>query len=159
MSRLLSDLEPVTYEKVIRLLAAAPLVLGRELFIVYTHRTYAEQDALYAKGREKEGSIVTNAKGGDSWHNVTLADGTPWSHAIDFAFEEHGTQRPTWSTATRSEREEWELLGKMGKSIGLEWGGDFKDLGDYGHFHNADGGNLDRAKAKAERTKANGEGN
>src|SRR5690348_15494967 len=36
-------------------------------------RTYAEQNALYAQGRTKPGNIVTNARGGYSWHNFALA--------------------------------------------------------------------------------------
>jgi peptidoglycan L-alanyl-D-glutamate endopeptidase CwlK len=39
----------------------------------YTLRTFAEQDGLYAQGRTKPGSIVTNAKGGQSYHNYGLA--------------------------------------------------------------------------------------
>lgn len=39
----------------------------------YTLRTFAEQDALYAQGRTKAGAKVTNAKGGQSYHNYGLA--------------------------------------------------------------------------------------
>lgn len=39
----------------------------------YTLRTFKEQDELYAKGRTAPGSIVTNAKGGMSWHNYGMA--------------------------------------------------------------------------------------
>ncbi|SVE43245.1 uncharacterized protein METZ01_LOCUS496099, partial [marine metagenome] len=56
-----------------RLIAAAPLVLQRELFVVHTLRTYAEQDDLYEQGRTEPGKIVTNARGGKSWHNFGLA--------------------------------------------------------------------------------------
>lgn len=44
-----------------------------QLVIVQDYRTYAQQDALYAKGRTTSGSIVTNAKGGQSNHNFALA--------------------------------------------------------------------------------------
>jgi peptidoglycan L-alanyl-D-glutamate endopeptidase CwlK len=36
-------------------------------------RTYAEQDALYAKGRTAPGPIVTKARGGQSLHNFGIA--------------------------------------------------------------------------------------
>lgn len=36
-------------------------------------RSFEEQDALYAKGRTLPGPIVTNAKGGQSYHNYGLA--------------------------------------------------------------------------------------
>jgi peptidoglycan L-alanyl-D-glutamate endopeptidase CwlK len=39
----------------------------------HTLRTFAEQDALYQLGRKKPGKIVTNAKGGQSFHNYGLA--------------------------------------------------------------------------------------
>ena len=39
----------------------------------HTLRTKAEQDALYELGRSKKGKIVTNAKGGQSFHNYGLA--------------------------------------------------------------------------------------
>jgi len=41
--------------------------------IAYTLRTIDEQNALYAQGRTKPGKIVTNAKGGESFHNYGLA--------------------------------------------------------------------------------------
>ncbi len=151
MSRLLVDLEPITREKVLRLIAASPLVLGRELFIVHTHRSYEEQDRIYAQGRTDEGRIVTNAKGGESWHNMTWADGTPVSHAIDFAFEERGTQHPTWANSTTEERKAWQLLGAMGKAIGFVWGGDFENLKDFGHFHRSGGDSIDKWRATYER--------
>jgi len=39
----------------------------------HTLRTFAEQDALYQLGRKKPGKVVTNAKGGQSFHNYGLA--------------------------------------------------------------------------------------
>jgi peptidoglycan LD-endopeptidase CwlK len=39
----------------------------------YTVRTFAEQDGLYELGRTKPGNIVTEAKGGYSYHNYGLA--------------------------------------------------------------------------------------
>ena len=143
MSRKLSDLDPMVEQMAWRLIAAAPLVLQRELFVVHTLRTYSEQDALYEQGRTEPGKIVTNARGGKSWHNFGLA--------LDFAFEQDGSQHPTWSTAG-SDIDDWRLLGAMGKAIGFEWGGDF-DLKDFGHFHYSGGESMDRARAAFERDK------
>ena len=39
----------------------------------HTLRTFKEQDDLYSQGRTRPGKIVTNAKGGDSYHNYGLA--------------------------------------------------------------------------------------
>lgn len=124
MSRLLADLDLVTREKARRLITASTAV-GMELFVVHTHRTYAEQDALFEQGRSEPGRIVTNARGGESWHN--------FRRAIDVAFEDHMGD-PKWDDLTDDEIDDWELLGLMGKKIGLVWGGDWA-IGDYGHFH------------------------
>ena len=123
MSRSLAALTPATREKALRLIAAAPLVLGCELFIVHTYRSAEQQDALYLIGRDgpdDDRRVVTNAKGGESDHQDRTA--------FDVAFEEDGSQKPIWTG-------NWALLGLMGKAIGLEWGGDYKRLRDYGHFN------------------------
>ena len=143
MSRKLSDLDPVVEQMAWRLIAAAPLVLQRELFVVHTLRTYDEQDALYEQGRTEPGKIVTNARGGSSFHN--------WGLALDVAFEQDGSQHPTWSTAG-SDIDDWRLLGSMGEAIGFEWGGRF-DLKDFGHFHYSGGESMDRIRAAYERDK------
>ena len=51
---------------------------GLQIKIGETLRTTAEQDALYAQGRTKPGTIVTNAKGSSysSYHQ--------WGTAFDF---------------------------------------------------------------------------
>jgi peptidoglycan L-alanyl-D-glutamate endopeptidase CwlK len=46
---------------------------GVEVKAISGNRTWAEQDALYAKGRTAPGPKVTNAKGGQSNHNFGLA--------------------------------------------------------------------------------------
>lgn len=62
----------------------------------YGIRTYAEQDALYAKGRDADGNVidkaavVTNAKGGESPHN--------WGMAIDVTLVKEG--KDDWDYAT-----------------------------------------------------------
>ena len=47
--------------------------LGIQLRITQGYRSIAEQDALYAQGRTAPGEIVTNARGGQSYHNYGLA--------------------------------------------------------------------------------------
>ena len=88
-------------------------------------RSFAEQDRLYAKGRDAEGhvigKVVTNAKAGLSWHNyglaadvVAISNGN-WSWALPEAF--------------------WRKLGYIGTSLGLEYGGDWSgSLCDLDHF-------------------------
>lgn len=74
-------------------------------------RSVDEQDKLYARGRTVKGAKVTNAKGGYSWHN--------FGFAADYCFVVNG--KVTWSGP-------WGLFGRVAKSFGLEWGGDFKFL-------------------------------
>jgi len=53
--------------------ASAKLTGDYTLRFTHTLRTHAEQDKLYAQGRTVKGSIVTNARGGQSYHNYGLA--------------------------------------------------------------------------------------
>lgn len=41
---------------------------GFDILITSTYRDAESQNALYAQGRTTKGSIVTNAKAGQSWH-------------------------------------------------------------------------------------------
>ena len=88
---------------------------GKPIWIVSMFRTWKEQNDLYAKGRNKSGKIITNARGGQSYHNYGLA--------FDVAFRNFNWDPPAWDW--------WEILGEEGRKVGLIWGGSFKD---YGHF-------------------------
>jgi peptidoglycan L-alanyl-D-glutamate endopeptidase CwlK len=81
-------------------------------------RTYAEQDNLYAQGRTKPGAIVTNARGGYSNHNFGIA----FDIGL-FAGSAYLEESPLYATA-----------GAIGKSLGLEWGGDWASIQDKPHF-------------------------
>lgn len=86
--------------------------------IIDGSRTFAEQDELFAIGRTKPGHIVTNARGGFSNHNFGVA----WDIGI-FDGTRFITESPLYDNA-----------GKIGKSLGLEWGGDFNSITDKPHF-------------------------
>ena len=92
--------------------------LGHRLRITDGHRTFAQQNELYAQGRTKPGKIVTNAKGGQSYHNFALA--------FDCYFTENG--KVTFKKGISKE------VAQIGKNLGLEWGGDWKTLKDLPHF-------------------------
>lgn len=68
--------------------------LSGKIHVRFSHtlRTFDEQDALYAKGRTKEGKIVTYARGGQSYHNYGLA--------IDIVFLIDKDGNGTYETAT-----------------------------------------------------------
>ncbi len=72
-------------------------------------RTWAEQDALYAQGRTKPGSIVTKAKGGESNHNY----GTATDCTKDMDAQKAGLQ-PGWNL------EDYRILAEEAAKVGLE---------------------------------------
>jgi len=90
---------------------------GLEVRITEGYRTLARQQELYNQGRTTPGAIVTNAKAGESLHN--------WKCAFDVVFVNGGYNRPN---------KDWQAIGKIGKSIGLEWGGDWVSFQDRPHF-------------------------
>jgi peptidoglycan L-alanyl-D-glutamate endopeptidase CwlK len=119
-------------EKLIELLAYDGLYFGAFMGL----RSIAEQDALYAQGRTTPGKIVTNAKGGSSWHNFGLAvdlveDGDPSRAGIQ------------WSWANNAA---YLKIGKKAEAAGLEWGGFWKSFKDYPHVQLIGDLTLQRAK-------------
>lgn len=89
-------------------------------------RTTEEQNALYSKGRGTDEPKVTNAKGGNSWHNYGLA--------VDFAVYDASKQKiGIPPPPVRAIEEIWGRVGALGEGIGLNWGKRFnKD--DLVHF-------------------------
>jgi hypothetical protein len=108
---------------------------GIKLKVTSGGRTYEEQNKLYAQGRTTKGSIVTNAKAGYSWHNFFLA--------FDVVPVENG--KINWKSKN------WKKIGDLGKTFGLEWGGDWKTFKDLPHFQTIHG--LTTAQARAKKTK------
>ncbi len=102
--------------------------------IVQGLRTIDEQNALYAQGRTKEGQIVTNAKGGSSYHNYGLA--------IDFAImydkDNNGTfEALSWDVNYDFDKNgvsDWQEVVQPFKAAGYEWGGDWKSIKDDPHL-------------------------
>lgn len=99
-------------------------------------RTKEEQDKLYAKGRTEKGSIVTNAKGS------TYSSMHQWGVAFDF-------YRNDGKGAYENGDGFFQKVGKIGKMLGLEWGGEFKSIKDLPHFQLPDWGSTPK-KLKAE---------
>ena len=120
-SRKLEDLHPHVAELAKRFVDECHKK-GIDLLITSTYRDKESQNELYAQGRTRPGKIVTNAKGGQSWHNYKVAfDVVPLVHG-----------KPVWSTSG-NDFHIWETIGHIGKSVGLEWGGDWKFV-DFPHF-------------------------
>jgi len=100
---------------------------GVDFIFTCTHRTYEEQDELFAQGRTKPGKIVTNAKAGESKHNFYL-DGIPASKAFDVVPMRNG--KPVWD----AEDPVWQTIGEIGEACGLKWAGRWKKFKEYPHF-------------------------
>ena len=105
-------------------------------------RTAKEQDALYAKGRTAPGAKVTNAQGKDakSMHQWGVA----FDVAIDMDTDNDGDVdiRDLYNVKLLN------VVGKIGQSIGLEWGGSWKSIVDKPHFQLPEWGSTP-AKLKA----------
>jgi len=106
-SRSLDDLLPVVKRKAeeFRKLCADQ---GMDILIYCTYRSPEEQNGLYAQGRSKPGKIVTNARGGESWHN----------HRCAFDFVPMVAGKPAWGDTNL-----YRKAGVIAESVGLEWAG------------------------------------
>lgn len=104
---------------------------GIFLRVTSAKRSFSEQDDLYAQGRTKPGKVVTNAKGGESYHNYGLAfDVVPMMDG-----------KPVWN-----DDELWQRVGRIGKSFGFTWGGDWVSFPDKPHFQDDFGLRLSELK-------------
>lgn len=98
---------------------------GIEIRVVQGLRSWTEQDALYAQGRTAPGKIVTNCKGGDSYHNFGMAtDCVPSQFAPDQPYN------PDWN----SSHPLWQRMEAVGISLGLTAGANFRSFPDAPHF-------------------------
>jgi peptidoglycan L-alanyl-D-glutamate endopeptidase CwlK len=87
----------------------------------------ADQDRLYKKVRTTDGNIVTNTKGGESYHNYGLA--------VDFALKT-AFVNVIWDMkydGNKNGKSDWKEVVELAKGLGLEWGGDWTQFKDYPH--------------------------
>lgn len=103
-------------------------------------RTYAEQDALYAKGRTAPGSKVTNARAGYSNHN--------FGNAGDFG---------VFSGSSYLDSANPSLASRVHKAVAawvkanlpqIEWGGDWTSFRDEPHYQYRTGLSLAEMRAR-----------
>ncbi len=101
---------------------------GITIIITDGFRSIAEQDALFEQGRTTDGNIVTNVRGGDSYHNYGLA--------IDFALQlEDGSV--IWDLeydGNDNGKADWMEVVEIAKKLGFTWGGDWDNFRDYPHL-------------------------
>ena len=99
-------------------------------------RTAKEQDTLYAKGRTAPGAKVTNARGKDakSMHQ--------WGVAVDVAIDMDTDKDGDVDIRDLYNAKLLNVVGKIGQSIGLEWGGSWKSIVDKPHLQLPDWGST-----------------
>ncbi|NYE08741.1 peptidoglycan L-alanyl-D-glutamate endopeptidase CwlK [Bacillus niacini] len=101
---------------------------GIVMVITDDFRSAEDQDRLYEQGRTVAGNIVTNARGGESFHNFGLA--------IDFAIKTPSADI-IWDMQYDGNQNgiaDWNEVVEMAKSLGFEWGGDWAQFKDYPHL-------------------------
>ena len=110
---------------------------GLDARIISGTRSYDEQNALFRQGRfGNPGARVTNARGGQSWHNFGLA----W----DIGLFEGGKYV--------TDAKKYKAAAAHGKVAGLEWGGDWKTFPDVPHYQvGAEGRSISSARATFEK--------
>lgn len=108
---------------------------GLKIATSETYRTVEEQNALYAQGRTTPGKIVTNAQGSSysSYHQ--------WGTAFDFYMND-GLGAFSYTSNGKERVADFNAVGAIGKSLGLEWGGDWKSPIDKPHFQLPDWGST-----------------
>lgn len=111
---------------------------GVEVKIISGSRTYAEQNVLYAKGRTAPGPRVTNARGGYSNHNFGIA----WDIGL-FKNGKYLEESPFYT-----------VCGRIGETLGLEWGGSWKSIQDEPHFNLRTGLTLAQMRDRVARGQA-----
>ncbi|MGA4919603.1 peptidoglycan L-alanyl-D-glutamate endopeptidase CwlK [Bacillus subtilis] len=122
-----SDLHPIVKQNADALKAAAANK-GIDVVITEGFRSFKEQDELYKQGRTKKGNIVTYARGGESYHNYGLA--------IDFALQKKDGSI-IWDMeydGNQNGKSDWLEVVEIAKTLGFEWGGDWKRFKDYPHL-------------------------
>lgn len=139
-------LHPAIRDDVFRLISDAEFNLGNYIAvrIVQGLRTIEEQNALYAIGRSLKGANarpgkpmgdkVTNAKGGQSFHNYGLA--------IDFAIlydkDKNGTfESLSWDLVADMDKDglsDWKEVVETFIKAGFTWGGNWHSLKDNPHI-------------------------
>lgn len=130
----IAKLHPMVKEEVYNLYKELCFKLTGAAICRFSHtlRTFQEQDELYSIGRrgKKGEKVVTNAKGGQSYHNYGLA--------IDIVLlvdrDKNGTfESASFETSIDFDgdgRADWREVVDIFKRYGWEWGGDwqFKDV-------------------------------
>lgn len=114
-----AELHPLVRQKFTDFINECETTLGVTFRISMGYRSIDEQNKIYAQGRTTPGNIVTNAKGGTSFHNYGLA--------IDLVEMSEDEKTANWNF-------DMSKLSPIAKKYGLEWGGSWTHIVDRPHF-------------------------
>ena len=123
----LQELRPQVRARALALIEACKKE-GFTIVISRGYRTAHEQEMLYERGRTGPGSIVTHARGGESFHNYGVA--------FDI--------RPV--VPDEHKEEFYRRAGPLGEALGLSWGGRWESFVDLPHFEYTAGYTIDDFK-------------
>lgn len=134
-------LHPAIRSEVLNCINEAEVLLPADtaIRIVQGLRTIDEQNELYAQGRTKPGKIVTNARGGSSFHSYGLA--------IDFTLlydkDHNGTfETISWDATKDGDCDghpDWMEVVEVFEKAGYQWGGRWHTIIDKPHFQKSYG--------------------
>jgi peptidoglycan L-alanyl-D-glutamate endopeptidase CwlK len=116
---------------------------GITIQITEGFRSFEKQNQLYEQGRTMSGPIITNAKGGQSYHNYGLA--------IDFALINPKNKQLSWNTKidrNHNGTADWMEVVQEAKKLGFAWGGDWENFKDYPHLEMNFGQSIGELQSK-----------
>lgn len=129
-SRDVNDLHPTVKRAAIELVRRMS-EKGYSVGFSSTYRDIERQNAIYAQGRTKPGSIITKAKGGQSMHNYKLA--------FDIYKNIKGQE---WADSNF-----FKTAGQIWTEMGGQWGGNWTGFVDTPHFEFTNGLSLSQLQA------------
>ncbi len=118
--------------------------LDCDVKLISGHRTWKEQDALYAQGRTKPGKRVTNAKGGQSNHNFGIAGDIGIFRRGDYLDDNAAKADQAFCERI------YKHLAKKAAAFGLEAGNNWNNP-DPPHFEVSTGLSLAQKRARYEK--------
>jgi peptidoglycan L-alanyl-D-glutamate endopeptidase CwlK len=130
-SRNIDDLHPAVARGCRELIRRMGLAGFTAVGVSSTFRDHARQNALFEQGRTSPGNIVTNARGGQSWHN--------WRLAFDIF---QNIRRQEWNNP-----QFFATAGEIWEEMGGEWGGRWTRFPDRPHMQMLFGATLAQMQA------------
>lgn len=115
----LDKVDPVLVAKVQKILVAMS-ALGLQMKVIQGYRTPEYQHSLWLQGRAEDGSVVNPKLIVTNCDGYKVISKHQSGRAVDCVFVD-GAGKILWDG-----NQPWDLYGRMGRVLGLVWGGDFK---------------------------------